>query len=738
MLIKNLISNAAILVAFMFIGGEIFKDNRLNTSAHIKTKIFAGITGGLMGIILMLFSVNINSDFVLDLRQFAIIILAFHGGFIASLITGIIMIIFRVVYFGINTASIIAVLIVIPLSIICGFIGQSSLRKKTKWILMNLFGIIAINCVLCISLKDTVTLSITIVYFNVISIAVGFFLYYLSNYIVFANSLFSKYKAESKIADNLTDLITTHKIDGTYLYVSSSCKKILGYEPEELVGTNAYDFFHPKDLEIIVKSYSSIINTDSSYSIIYRIKRKDENYIWFETTSRGIKNKDGKVYQLICVSRDITKRKKAEFELEASHKKVNNILESIQDAFFALDKESCFTYLNKESELILGKNRDELIGKSMWDVYPKIVNTSLYKNYHKALNEQIQINFEEFYTPMNKWFSVRIYPSRDGVSVYYNDITDRKIAENKLTKSENRFRSLVNSMNDIVYTLDTEQRYIGIFGKWIYNEDYDKGDFIGKTSREILGAEVAKVHEEANLRTLKGEHVVYDWYIESQNKTQYYQTSLSPIMNEQNNIIGIVGVGRNVTEQKKIEKKLKEANDKLRNISLIDGLTNIPNRRCFDEALEREWDRMARNSTNLSLLLLDIDHFKAYNDTYGHLQGDECLKIIAKLLKESVNRASDIVARYGGEEFVVILPETTVKGAKQIANNIRKQIEDLRIPNINSKVKPYVTVSIGIANMIPSSISKYEELIKNSDKALYNAKENGRNRIEVYNKNKTN
>ncbi len=720
----------------MFLGGEIFKDNRLAPKAPIKTKIFAGVIGGVMGIILMVFSVNIHSNIVLDLRQFAIIVLAFHGGIVSSVITGIMMAAFRIVFFGLNSASITVALLIMTLSIFCGVIGDSGIKEKNKWILMNLGWIITVNLVLYNSLTDMYTTKITMIYFTLISVGVAFLVYYLSKHIVLSNILFTKYKVESKITDNLTDLVTVHKVDGTYIYLSPSCKKILGYRPEELMETNPYDLFYRQDLETISKSHSVITNTNKSDSVIYRIKRKDGKIIWFETTSKALKDKEGKVEQLICVSRDISERKSNEVKLQNSHEKVNDILESIKDAFFALDKNFCFEYLNVQSEIILERSRVYLIGKNIWEVFPEAVNTSFYKNYNKAMHKRTQINFEEFYAPMNKYFSVRVYPTEDGISVFYHDITAKKAMENKLIRSENRFRSLVNSMNDIVYTLDTDQKHTAIYGKWIDNENLQIQDFIGKKSRDIFGEEASKVHEKANMKALNGETVVYDWGTESNGEIKYYQTSVSPIRSSQDDIIGIVGVGRDITNQKELEKELMEANTNLKNMSLIDGLTNIPNRRSFDENFEKEWNRSLRNSTNLSLLILDIDHFKSYNDNYGHLQGDECLKLIANTLNQSINRSADIVARYGGEEFVIVLPETTAKGAMFVAEKIRNKVKNMNIPNPTSKVKPYITVSIGVASIVASSILKSEDLIRNADKALYNAKKSGRNKSELYSKNR--
>ncbi|MEW6130211.1 MAG: diguanylate cyclase [Acidobacteriota bacterium] len=175
--------------------------------------------------------------------------------------------------------------------------------------------------------------------------------------------------------------------------------------------------------------------------------------------------------------------------------------------------------------------------------------------------------------------------------------------------------------------------------------------------------------------------------------------------------------------------QLETANEKLAELATLDGLTNIANRRRFKEFLAQEWQRAGREQTKLSLLLMDVDYFKPYNDTYGHQSGDECLKQVARVLSDTVKRTTDLAARYGGEEFVVVLSGTDEQGASVVAERIRAQIELLQIPHRGSKVSDHVTISIGVATFIPDGSNEAEELIAAADEALYQAKENGRNRI---------
>lgn len=175
---------------------------------------------------------------------------------------------------------------------------------------------------------------------------------------------------------------------------------------------------------------------------------------------------------------------------------------------------------------------------------------------------------------------------------------------------------------------------------------------------------------------------------------------------------------------------LKRQADLLRSLSFLDGLTGIANRRQFDETMQREWRRCARMHAPLSLIMLDVDHFKAFNDHYGHQAGDECLRAVAEVLAEQVKRPSDLVARYGGEEFVCLLPETENEGAILVAERLRAAVARLDIPHDSSPVAPHVTISLGVATALPVSDTSPEALSQLADRLLYQAKRAGRNRAE--------
>ena len=181
-----------------------------------------------------------------------------------------------------------------------------------------------------------------------------------------------------------------------------------------------------------------------------------------------------------------------------------------------------------------------------------------------------------------------------------------------------------------------------------------------------------------------------------------------------------------------LTRQFEEANLTLQRIASTDSLTGISNRRHFDRVFPDEWRRAEREKEPLSVIMIDIDFFKAFNDTYGHQAGDECLRKVAAALRSSLRRPGDVVARYGGEEFVAVLPGVDRRGALRVAEGMHEKVAALKIPHEQSSVSEWVSISLGVATAVPEKNRAPEELLERADKAVYSAKQKGRNRIEVH------
>lgn len=201
------------------------------------------------------------------------------------------------------------------------------------------------------------------------------------------------------------------------------------------------------------------------------------------------------------------------------------------------------------------------------------------------------------------------------------------------------------------------------------------------------------------------------------------------VRKENGEVDSLIGFMFDITERKDTEQKLIELQKQLEELSFKDGLTGVFNRRMFDSVMEVEWANAKRNRQPLSLIMLDIDYFKQYNDYYGHIQGDECLKRVANVLACVATRSRDFFARYGGEEFILVLPETDEAAAFKIAERCRNVIFKSQIPHEKSLVSQLLTISIGISTITPTRNDEAIKFIATVDKQLYVAKEKGRNSI---------
>jgi diguanylate cyclase (GGDEF)-like protein/PAS domain S-box-containing protein len=243
-------------------------------------------------------------------------------------------------------------------------------------------------------------------------------------------------------------------------------------------------------------------------------------------------------------------------------------------------------------------------------------------------------------------------------------------------------------------------------------------------------ADVVALKRPDKLASLYSEHTIPDdglgfsaknWCVMPRLGNQLFLAiDAGPIHDESGKLIAVVETLRDMTDQKRAETALKT-------LAASDGLTGLANRRSFDQTLAMEWSRAQRTKKPLSLLFADVDHFKLYNDLHGHQKGDECLRAVASVIGENALRPADLSARYGGEEFATIMPETDQKGARKVAERLRSVLAELRLHHGAASAGPLVTLSIGIATMVPSEEVCPDLLLTQADQALYAAKHSGRN-----------
>ncbi len=298
---------------------------------------------------------------------------------------------------------------------------------------------------------------------------------------------------------------------------------------------------------------------------------------------------------------------------------------------------------------------------------------------------------------------------------------------------DNKYKTLLESTKAIPWELNWETKGFEYIGPQIEA-------LLGWTQESWATAQdwIDRMHpddreETANMCISQSEHGVdheADYRALTADGGYVWVRDVVHVIRENGVTKSLVGFIFDISERKKMEDVLLRLNKQLENLSLHDELTGIANRRMYDQTLEAEWRRAIRTNEPLSLIVVDIDYFKQYNDHYGHASGDQCLLRVARALNSVSTRTSDLVARYGGEEFVILLPMTEREAALKLAEECREAIIAEAIPHEKSSIADVVTASLGVSCVMPSADSDSNSLFGSADNMLYKAKENGRNCVE--------
>jgi len=318
------------------------------------------------------------------------------------------------------------------------------------------------------------------------------------------------------------------------------------------------------------------------------------------------------------------------------------------------------------------------------------------------------------------------------------DAEARLRTEQELRASETRFRGLVRDVPVGVLVQGPDGRITLVNPKALELLGLGEDQVLGRTSDNPawnVVDETGRVLEVADYpvsRAIATRRAVHDAVIGVQRPgggdRVWLLVSSDPDVADDGRLLQVVSTFSNISERKAAELRLQEANEALQRLTLVDTVTDVANRRQFDRALADEWARAIRAGTSIGLVLVDVDHFKPYNDRYGHPAGDECLRRIAAVLGRTLLRAGDLVARYGGEEFAAILPLTDVDAATAVAERMRRSVEALAMPH-GATPLGIVTISGGVAASRPDPGANALDLVARVDAALYEAKAMGRNRI---------
>ena len=529
-----------------------------------------------------------------------------------------------------------------------------------------------------------------------------------------------------------------------------------------------------------------LISTIDKFDINLLELAIDDYLIWSDISTTLLE-------KTICLALKRTKNRQENvlishenIELDSQLLTTKNLFQTIVDNTSTLiwmcDEQGNSTFFNQAWSRLLGqKIETKLNSKWMLNIHPQDF-AKCYHQFNQALSENkgFKINYRlKCADDQYRWISNYAVPQFavggkfEGLVGYCFDITSHKIIEQKLIQRAASDRLLAHITQKIHASFDLErilETTVAELHQFLQAEKIQINRvqdgkltllFESRCNSQPLSCDIAQSQRfpvilfQNSLAQLAAGHIAIQENVNSPMFKEHPCSILMiPILPEQElwgilcieqcssskeaqtgeiKLLERVALELSVAiKQAKLYQQLEEANQELEKLSVVDGLTKIANRRKFDQYIAAEWTRLAREQNPLSVILCDIDHFKLYNDTYGHIAGDLCLEKVAQAISKVIKRPADLVARYGGEEFVFVLPNTPISGAKHLAQEVRLQIEAQRLPHINSPVDLYVTLSLGVSCCIPNANFSFHTLVTAADKALYQAKATGRNRVVEY------
>lgn len=584
--------------------------------------------------------------------------------------------------------------------------------------------------------------------------------------------------------------IAVADLDQKLTKTNPALQKMLGYSHQELAEMTYVDITHPEDLALENQFFRACQNREiNEFQIETRFIRKDNQIIWGKLTVSLACDCLNRFIGIALIE-DITERQRIERELKESQQKYQTLFQIFPIGISLTDEKGKVLEANGALEKILGFSLIEQVERHSPPPNKLIIRpdgTPMCPQElasFKALTEQRVVeNVEMGIVKANNhitWISVNAAPiplEGYGVAITYSDITQHKHAETKLQQQAqqerfiseithsirqsldlteilnttvNRVRQFLQCDRVLVYrfhpdwsgTMIAESVKVGwskVLGETVYDpcftEEYVQLYRYGRIHavEDIYNANLSPCHinllaqfeVRANLvlPILQGDLL---WGLLVAQQCRGPRTWFPSEVRFLQQLAAQVGIA---TQQSQLYEQLKEANRELLRLATLDGLTQVANRRYFDAYLKQQWRILKEEGAFLSLIMCDVDFFKLYNDHYGHQAGDDCLKQIAATMLQTASDPGSLVARYGGEEFAIILPQMNYRQAVAIAQTLRSAIRALEIPHAASPISPYVTLSLGIASIIPIGESSFNELVAEADTALYQAKNEGRDRV---------
>ena len=494
----------------------------------------------------------------------------------------------------------------------------------------------------------------------------------------------------------------------------------------------AIDYFTPESRGKLRRLVDACLRDGTPYDEELRLVTAGGRSVWVRSIGEAVRGTDGTITGLQGAFQDISDRCAAEHRAARMAERLAATFESITDAFYTLDREWRFTYLNREAERLFKRPRAQLLGKVLWDEFAALKGQIGYCEFHRAVRENRTVVFEEYYAPYQTLSEVRAYPSDEGLTVYFRDVTDARKTEESLRISEERFRTVARATTDVVWDWNLEDDSLwasdsieAVFG-------YTMTDFSGPIrawSEHIHPDERERVVKHIRAAIEGGEEQWMDEYrfLRKDGSIALVLDRGYIIRDGSGRATRMIGAMVDLTERRQAERRIEY-------LAYYDVLTQLPNRQLLMDRLQRALENCAQRSCTHALFFIDLDNFKSLNDTLGHAVGDQLLKQVAQRLSGCVSH-HDTVSRFGGDEYVVLI-EGISPDMEQACIQARavgeRMLAALRQPYQLGQYCHHSTASIGMV-LFSDAGDDIGELLKRADMAMYESKGAGRNTLHLFN-----
>lgn len=520
------------------------------------------------------------------------------------------------------------------------------------------------------------------------------------------------------LVENVEDGIATLCPDGVIEYASPAAANLLGLAPEAVTGRHFNLFVHPGDREAAEQAFARALGGSAEVSEL-RLVAANGRICQVRASSRLLV-RNGAPAAILTVVTDLTGQRETEQRLRL----LSRAIEASSSVVVITDTSGCITYVNPKFTEVTGYSAEEVLGRN-----PRILKSGeMPPEAYQALWETISRGAEwrgEFHNRRKdgasywEFASISSVVDEAGEITNYvavkEDITARKLAEGALVESEEKYRLLFSRQLDAAALIDpVEGRFVET------NAAFERLFGWSVAELETMPADQLWADGVPPAIAAGGITIPEQWCRRKDGSTFAAELSAGTF-SWRGRLLACL-ILRDITERVRNQRWLEE-------LSATDGLTGLANWRTFNSHLHAEWRRAVRARSPLALVMADIDHFKAYNDTCGHLAGDACLRRVASAMLGIARRTADLIGRWGGEEFALLLPGTPEEGTVAVAEAMRSAIEELGIPHPSSSVGPVVTLSLGLAVLVPEEGMSPNDLVAAADAALFAAKREGRNRV---------